>query len=185
MVVQITLDKDKWVKNAILAGYLIVRDCGTVLRARSVFKTGSAAGTVDLSKGYSVIKQQTHKPTGRVYFTMTWRGFTKSLLTNRVVALRFLPNPDRLPQVNHLDGEKQNNALSNLEWASASQNELHAHRTGLKSGRGSQNSNAKLTVVDVLKIRASTEDAKQIADQFGVSRSTIANIRSGRTWQHV
>jgi len=49
---------------------------------------------------------QIHKATGRVYFNMTWRGITKSVLVNRVVALRFLPNPLGLPQVNHIDGNE-------------------------------------------------------------------------------
>lgn len=173
--------KDQWILLMLRARYLVVREDGTILRANRA----DAKGVVDAEKGYHTVKVQIHKPTGRVYFNVTYLGFTKSVLVNRVVALRFHPNPDRLPQVNHLDGDKENNAKDNLEWASGSDNEKHAHRTGLKTGRGSANSNAKLTAAQVAQIRSSDDPAPEIAKRFGVSRSTVINIRSGRTWQHV
>jgi len=180
-------DKDAWIKNAIARRYLVVREDGVVLRA----KKASPEGVVDMTKGYAVVVQQTHKATGRVYFNMTWRGHRKAVLVNRVVALRFLPNPLNLPQVNHVDGNKQHNFLRHpdgryqLEWCTASETELHAHETGLKSGRGSANSNAKLTADDVVAIRASAAHPAEIAEQYGVSRSTIINILAKRTWKHV
>jgi hypothetical protein len=57
---------------------------------------------------------------------------TKSV--HRILAHAFLPNPFNLPTVNHIDGNKQNNSLSNLEWASYSKNNKHAYETGLKNG---------------------------------------------------
>jgi HNH endonuclease. len=174
--------KDAWIIDAIKAGYIIPRRDGSILRAVSA----DDKGNVDKSKGYREIKQQIHKKSGRVYFNMSWRGFTKSVLVNRVIALRFHPNPDRLPQVNHIDGNKENNAADNLEWASGSDNEKHAHRTGLKTGRGSANSNAKLTADDVAWIRAHPEISDHdCAARFGVARSTIVNIRKGKTWTHL
>jgi hypothetical protein len=50
---------------------------------------------------------------------------------NRLVALAFLVNPDKLPFVNHKDGNKLNNNLTNLEWISAKNNSIHAYKTGL------------------------------------------------------
>lgn len=172
--------KDDWIKDALVRGYLIVRENGDIYRAKRVFKNLQ----VDKSK-YALIKQQIHKRSGRVYFNMTWRGHTKSVLVNRVVAWRFHPNPDNLPQVNHIDGDKENNAKDNLEWATGSENETHAHRTGLKSGRGSANSNAKLTVTDVQNIRSSKSSVADLVTEYGVSRSTINNILKRRTWTHV
>jgi hypothetical protein len=187
-------DKDKWIMVALKRRYLIANEDGTVLRANKADENG----VVDESRGYSLVKVQTHKPTGRVYFNMTFMGFTKSVLVNRVIALRYLPNPLNLPQVNHMDGEKQHNYLRQptpelrakwgewqLEWSSGSDNEKHAHRTGLKSGRGSANSNAKLAVGDVLAIRASVDPVKDLMARYDVSRSTIVNIRNGKTWSHV
>jgi hypothetical protein len=173
--------KDKWIVSALKRGYLVARKDGSIYRAKSATKEG----VVNKEKGYQLVKYRTHPPTGRVYFNMTWRGFKKSVLVNRVIALRFLPNPENLPQVNHKNGDKANNALDNLEWSSGSDNEKHAHRTGLKSGRGSANSNAKLTVTDVYAIRASDEPVSALAARYGVSRSTIINVRTGKTWSHV
>jgi hypothetical protein len=174
--------KDAWIKAALLRCYLLVDEDGTIRRAN---KADPVTGRVDFSKGYSVVAVQTHKPTGRVYFNMTFVGFTKSVLVNRVVAWAFHPNPDNLPQVNHIDGVKAHNGKDNLEWSSGSDNEKHAHRTGLKSGRGSANSNAKLAVGDVLAIRASVDPVKDLMARYDVSRSTIVNIRNGKTWSHV
>ena len=115
-----------------------------------------------------------------------------------MIALAFLPNPKNLPQVNHIDGDKEHNYLRQptaelrakwgeyqLEWSSGSDNEKHAHRTGLKTGRGSANSNAKLTADQVMKIRAASSTVEELAQQYGVSRSTIVNIRNNTTWKHI
>lgn len=176
----VTFQKDRWIVDMIRKRYLIVHEDGTIWRCVKADKDGNL-----LSKEYRQVIVQVHKKSGRVYANFTWRGFTKSALINRIVALRFLPNPLNLPQVNHKDGNKEHNALSNLEWSSGSDNEKHAHRTGLKSGRGSANSNAKLTASDVLVIRASRKSIAELSREYGVGRSTIANVVEGKSWQHL
>lgn len=52
-------------------------------------------------------------------------------MVHRLVAMTFLSNPKRFPCVNHIDGNKQNNSVCNLEWCTHSQNVLHAIETGL------------------------------------------------------
>ena len=56
----------------------------------------------------------------------------KHLAIHRLVAKAFIPNPYNLPQINHIDGNKNNNHVSNLEWCDNSYNQLHALKNGLK-----------------------------------------------------
>lgn len=61
-------------------------------------------------------------------------GKTRSAAIHRLVALAFIPNPENKPVVNHIYGNKRNNAVDNLEWATYAENSQHAYRTGLNSG---------------------------------------------------
>lgn len=53
---------------------------------------------------------------------------------NRLVAMAFIPNPDNKPQVNHINGNKKDNCVKNLEWCTSSENNLHAYKTGINKG---------------------------------------------------
>ena len=179
----IVFDKDRWILKALKTGYLKAFPSGVISRLTKIEINGKRV--------YEPIKFSTHEKTGRVYFNLTFEGVTKSVLVNRVVALAFLSNPDKstLREVNHIDGDKANNALANLEWTSRSENEKHAFANGLKAIRGSSNSNAKLNTDAVSRIREIANSSKTplslIARDFGVSLATIRNIIQGKTWTHV
>ncbi len=106
-------------------------------------------------------------------------------LVHRLVASAFLLNPEGYREVNHLDGNKQNNMLSNLEWTDHLGNSLHAFKLGLTNQTGSRNNAAKLTEVLAEEIRRSPTRTRQLAKKYGVSDSTIRNIRRGAQWKHL
>ena len=62
-------------------------------------------------------------------------GKRSHLSVHRIVAKAYIPNPNNLPQVNHKDGNKRNNHISNLEWCTSQQNNVHALENGLRTGR--------------------------------------------------
>ena len=69
---------------------------------------------------------------GYEYVAIRQKGIYVGYSVHRLVATAFIPNPKRLPQVNHLDGNKLNNHVANLEWCDANDNVMHAIRTGLR-----------------------------------------------------
>lgn len=70
---------------------------------------------------------------GRGYLTVNFKvkGKQKNFYVHRLVAQQFIPNPDNKPEVNHIDGNKYNNLVDNLEWSTRLENVRHAFRTGL------------------------------------------------------
>ena len=83
-------------------------------------------------KKYDVLKPQISKRNGYVYQMLYKNGKEKLLRVHRLVAMAFLPNSNNLPQVNHKDGNKQNNSVDNLEWCEQSDNMKHAYKNGLQ-----------------------------------------------------
>lgn len=111
-------------------------------------------------------------------------GKVKKLTIHRIVAINFLDNPQNKPDVNHIDGNKHNNKLSNLEWVTKSENIKHSYATGLNSCVGAKNSQCKLTEKEAVEIYNSNARTKDLSIQYNITQSTICDIRKGRSWTH-
>lgn len=116
---------------------------------------------------------------------------TKNTTTtvHRLVAMAFIPNPDNLPEVNHIDGVKTNNDVTNLEWVSSSRNQIHAFELGLqKPHHGEDNPMAKYAEVDVEVVCEMLLEGvpnASIRDLTGFSISFIEKIKYGECWTHI
>jgi len=130
---------------------------------------------------------------GKHYFQVALHkdGRKQYYSVHRLVAEAFIPNPDNKPQVNHIDGNKQNNVYTNLEWATPSENILHSFRTGLNPCSGEKNVNAKLNPDIIAKIRSEYIKGQRgsgllaLSKKYGVAKSTMLSIISGETWKGV
>ena len=120
---------------------------------------------------------------------MSFDGKDVDAFVHRLVAMTYLPNPENKPTVNHKDGVKLNNNLSNLEWATHQENVQHAFDTGLTvAQRGEKRWSAILTEEDVHSIckrLESGESVSSVSDDLGLNIKTVSNINIGNKWKYI
>lgn len=91
----------------------------------------SDSGEVYSLKSNKILKPDIDKDGYEIYRISNEENKRKAFKGHRLVGLTFIENPDNLPIVNHIDGNKRNNHLSNLEWCTNEYNVQHAVKTGL------------------------------------------------------
>jgi hypothetical protein len=113
-------------------------------------------------------------------------GIRKHIVIHRSVAECYIPNPDNLPQVNHIDGDKLNNHISNLEWTTNQKNRDHAVQNELHA-KGEMMGNSKFTEEDIKFIRENYGKLtyKQLAQMFNTNLPRIWKIIKRQTWKHI
>lgn len=133
-------------------------------------------------------KQVLHEFKGKDgYFRTQFDGKTR--LVHRVIAKTFLENPDNLPEVNHINGHKCDNSLSNLEYCTRNENLRHAYSHKLRTAKGEKNANSKLSIDDVSYIkekcirRDKSFGVSALAKKYGVANQTISAVLSGQNWK--
>lgn len=114
---------------------------------------------------------------------------------HRLIAEAFIPNPENKPEVNHIDGNKQNNSISNLEWVTPSENRKHAYTIGLKVYTEKQ----RIAFSEIGKTSAIIRkwqhpqhgtfigSAAELVRQFSemkLKRSSLSNVALGKYKQH-
>ena len=100
-------------------------------------------------------------------------GKSKEVLIHRLVAQTFIPNPCDKPQVNHKNGDKTDNRVDNLEWVTASENELHRYRVLGHQSIGRAKSSIPVICVETGIRYTSTREAERAT---GISHNQILNV---------
>ncbi len=127
---------------------------------------------------------------GYASFTAGKKGNRTREKVHRLVAELFIPNPNNLPEVDHLDGNRMNPSKDNLEWVTHEENIQRAHKKGSYKGRyvGQDNPKAKLNENLVMQLRSEYKagaSVKELCDKYGYPWNTIGNAVKGYTWGHL
>ncbi len=140
------------------------------------------------NKANKRIKSQYVSSTGYYMISISKNNKTNPYKVHRLLADNFIEKVNGKTSVNHKDGNKLNNCLSNLEWCNHLENMQHAFNTNLINNTGSNNGMAKINesiakqIKEMLKNKVSQQ---KIADKFNISRSLVLGINVGRLWKHV
>jgi len=158
-----------------------------VLGYEDIFQI-SRTGVIFSKRTNKVLKTRIGKTGYRIISTKIGgrKGICKTLKVHRLVAITYIPNPDKKEHVNHIDGDKLNNNASNLEWNTPRENVQHAERTGLsKHPKGTKSKLSALSDIDldsikkVYKPRCRKFGARALSKIYNVSHATILKHLKG------
>ena len=158
------LDLEVWKDIAGYEGLYQVSDMGRVRSCKRMVKHSKG--------GLKVVNSRVLKPGythGYPHVILCTCGKIKRFSVHRLVAIAFIDNPLNLPEVNHIDGNRDNPKLSNLEWCTSTQNKYHAKNSLGVDYRTAAKRNKKIIRSDG-KAFVSINDA---AKESGVSRGCI------------
>jgi len=108
-------------------------------------------------------------------------GKNKTVYVHRLVAYTFIPNPENKPQVNHLDGNKDNNSVNNLEWSTQKENMLHASNNDLTSRKLS---NKELYII-LNDLDNSNMSIREISNKYNVDYQIVLRLNNCTSNKHL
>lgn len=129
---------------------------------------------------------------GYLWYSLSFQGKAKTMRAHRLVAEYFIDNPFNKPTVNHIDGNKENNRVDNLEWSTLKEQMQHAYSNNLKEPvQGILQGNSVLTEKEVKEIREIYKSHSKefgmiaLAKKYNVSVSTINKCVGRRSYKNV
>lgn len=144
----------------------------------------SNLGDVRNHKG-KVLSKLKNNGNGYLISCLCKEGKQTNHYKHRLVAEAFIPNPENKPAVNHIDADRSNNKVDNLEWVSTKENIHHTIKLGRKTDIGHNSPNTHLTEQDVLDILHLLNTTKlrqrEIGILFNIEQSAISLINLGKT----
>jgi len=161
--------KEEWKSIKGFESYYEVSNFGNI---KSITSTKLRTRNRPSTKKEKIFKQRLSKE-GYCRTALTVKNKVSYLQVHRIVAEAFIPNPNNYPVVNHIDGNKLNNHVSNLEWTTSSLNQKHAYDTGLKKKK--INLEQKL---EIIELRKQGLTYYKIAEKYNVSYQLIHYICS-------
>lgn len=128
----------------------------------------------DNGKGYLIVSLQLN-------------GKRTSKAVHRLIAECFIPNPDNLSNVDHIDGNRQNNVISNLRWVTHGENIGHSYYLSNRSATGEDNARCETTeqeVREICKLLEQGYKANQVRD-LGFDYGRVRAIKRRQNWTHI
>ena len=135
----------------------------------------SNLGNIKRKKDNYIFKKNKNNGGYRIV-TLTKNKIEKNVSVHRLVAQAFIPNPNNLPQINHIDGNKMNNNVNNLEWCTQSENMKHAYINNLEVQKGKKIIQYDIDM-NIIKIWNKMIDAE---NQLNISHSKISMVCQGK-----
>lgn len=135
-----TLTQEYWVPIPNYEGYYEISNLANIRSIKRSIPTKS--GYLKPEKERTITQRISNK--GYLTVTLSSIGQSNSKHVHRLLAQAFIPNPENKATVNHLNGDKLDNRLNNLEWATYSENAIHAYRNGLYKS----NERKRRTIID-------------------------------------
>jgi len=144
-----------------------------------------------------IMKNYVNPKNGYVYISIYKNGVTYNKRLHRLLGEHFIENPFNKPYINHKDGNRQNNALDNLEWVTSKENSRHMYDVlGFRpskekmdrmreNNRGEKHHKSKLTREQVFEIKRKFKGGKSevsLAKEYGVTKNAIRSIKIGKSW---
>lgn len=175
--------REEWKPVKGYEGYYEVSNLGRVKALSRIVQTKTKNGKSCTRALPEHIMAQPHASNGYLQVALSKGGSPRIYRVHRLVAAAFLDNPYNLPEVNHIDEDKSNNSVSNLEWCDHAYNQ----RYGNKPAKGERNGMARLSssqVQEIRRRRASGEKLETIAADYGISINHVSNVAKGRRWRH-